>query len=92
MDCSLPGSFVRGIFQARILEWVAIPSPPDFLTQGLKLILLYLLHWQVDFFITESSRKPMTIYISYQFHLSLKFLWVNNIHFAGLFPVLNDKL
>ena len=26
MDCSLPGSSVRGIFQARILEWVAISS------------------------------------------------------------------
>ena len=25
MDCSLPGSSVRGGFQARILEWVAIP-------------------------------------------------------------------
>ena len=24
MDCSLPGSAIRGIFQARILEWVAI--------------------------------------------------------------------
>ena len=24
MDCSLPGSSVCGIFQARILEWVAI--------------------------------------------------------------------
>ena len=24
MDCSLPGSSVRGIFQARILEWGAI--------------------------------------------------------------------
>ena len=24
MDCSLPGSSVLGIFQARILEWVAI--------------------------------------------------------------------
>ena len=24
MDCPLPGSFVHGIFQARILEWVAI--------------------------------------------------------------------
>ena len=24
MDCSLPGSFVHGISQARILEWVAI--------------------------------------------------------------------
>ena len=27
MDCSLPGSFVHGISQAGILEWVAISSP-----------------------------------------------------------------
>ena len=26
MDCSSPGSSVHGIFQARILEWVAISS------------------------------------------------------------------
>ena len=24
MDCSQPGSFIHGIFQARVLEWVAI--------------------------------------------------------------------
>ena len=35
MDCSLPGSSVHGIFQARILEWVAISfSRGIFLTQG----------------------------------------------------------
>ena len=38
MDCSPPGSSVRGILQARILEWVAIPvsrgsSPPRDRTQ-----------------------------------------------------------
>ena len=27
MDCSLPGSSVDGVFQARILEWVAISFP-----------------------------------------------------------------
>ena len=26
LDCSPPGSFIHGIFQARALEWVAIPS------------------------------------------------------------------
>ena len=26
VDCSLPGSSIHGIFQARVLEWVAIPS------------------------------------------------------------------
>ena len=29
MDCSPPGSSVRGILQARILEWVAMPSSRD---------------------------------------------------------------
>ena len=29
MDCSLPGSSVCGILQARILEWVAIPFSKD---------------------------------------------------------------
>ena len=28
MDCSLPGSSVHGILQARVLEWVAIPFSP----------------------------------------------------------------
>ena len=30
MDCSLPGSSVYGILQARILEWVAMPSSSRF--------------------------------------------------------------
>ena len=27
MDCSLPGSSIHGIFQARVLEWGAIAFP-----------------------------------------------------------------
>ena len=27
VNCSPPGSSVRGIFQARVLEWVPLPSP-----------------------------------------------------------------
>ena len=30
MDCNLPGSSVHGVFQARILEWVAIPFSRGF--------------------------------------------------------------
>ena len=33
-DCSLPGSSVHGILQARILEWVAYPFSRGFLSQG----------------------------------------------------------
>ena len=40
MDCRLPGSLVHGIFQTRILEWVAISLPQGiFPTQGSKLSL-----------------------------------------------------
>ena len=42
MDCSLPGSSVHGILQARILEWVAISFLQGiFLTQGLNPGLLH---------------------------------------------------
>ena len=36
MDSSLPGSSVHGIFQAKVLEWVAFPSPGDLPNPGLK--------------------------------------------------------
>jgi len=47
MDCNLPGSSVHGIVQAKILEWIAMPSSRGiFLTQGSNPCLLCLLHWQ----------------------------------------------
>ena len=36
MDCSLPGSSVPGIFQARVLEWVAIAFSESTKLQWLK--------------------------------------------------------
>jgi len=36
MDCSLPGSSVHEILQARILEWAAFPSPGDLPDPGIK--------------------------------------------------------
>ena len=39
LDCSLPGSSVHGILQARILEWVAvIPSPGDLHNPGIEFV------------------------------------------------------
>ena len=55
MDCRLPGSS-RGIFQARILEWVAIPysrrsSQPRHQTQASNPDLLHCrrIHYQLNF-------------------------------------------
>ena len=49
MDCSPPGFFVHGIFQARILEWVAISySGGSFQPRDrTHICLLHLMHWQV---------------------------------------------
>ena len=35
-DYSLPGFSVHGVFQAKILEWVAIPSPGDLPNPGIE--------------------------------------------------------
>ena len=36
MDCSLPGSSVQEILQARILEWAAFSSPGDLPDPGIE--------------------------------------------------------
>ena len=46
MDCGPPGSSVHGILQARILEWVAMPSSRDLPDPGIEPASLSLLHWQ----------------------------------------------
>ena len=42
INCSLPGSTVRGISQARILEWAAFPNPGDLPNPGIKPVSLAL--------------------------------------------------
>ena len=32
MDCSLPGSIIHGIFQARVLEWGAVAFSENIMT------------------------------------------------------------
>ena len=41
MDCSLPGFSVRGICQARVLEWVPLPSPGNIPSAFLKYLQLF---------------------------------------------------
>ena len=56
MDCSLPGSSVYGILQARMLEWVAVPSSKGiFPTQGSNLNLLGLPASAGRFFTTSAT-------------------------------------
>ena len=41
MDCSLPGFSIHGISQARILEWITIPSLGDLPDLGIESELSY---------------------------------------------------
>ena len=45
MECSQSGSSVRGILQARILEWVAMPPPPGDLPNPRKCVFSHLRPW-----------------------------------------------
>ena len=46
MDCSLPGSYIHGIPQARILEWVAISSFRG--SCWTRTCIRCLMHWQAE--------------------------------------------
>ena len=58
MDCTLPGSSVHGIFQARVLEWVA----SDFSARS---ILLYVIFFTVN--VQKWFHLLISTLISYQF-------------------------
>ena len=54
---SLPGSSVRGIFQARILEWLPLPTPGDIPYPGIKPTSLASPAFIGRFFTTEPPGK-----------------------------------
>ena len=60
-DCSLPGSFVHAILQARILEWVDSLFQGIFSSQGSNLCLQRLLHWQVGSLQLALPGKPTVL-------------------------------
>ena len=74
MDHSPPGFFVHGVFQARILEWVAISSS-SIPTQELNPCLRHLLHLPA-----EPSGKPLKLgSIFYLSHL-VPFWFFSSVH------------
>ena len=55
MDCSSPGYSVHGIFQAKILEWVTVPSSRESSPPRDRTCVSCLLHWQAGSFFTTST-------------------------------------
>ena len=69
LDCSPPGSFVHGISQARILEWVAIPfSRGSSLPRGLlplllgRWILYHCTTWKAHKILTYANLSPILLF------------------------------
>ena len=58
MDCSLPGSSVHGIFQARILECMPFSTPGDLPDSGIKAVSLVSSALAGRFFTTVPPEKP----------------------------------
>ena len=56
IDCSSPGSSVYRILQAKILEWVAIPSSRDLPDPGIEPESPAL---RADSLLSEPPRKPL---------------------------------
>ena len=60
MDCSLPGSSVHGIFQARVLEWGAFAFSIRGYYQSLKgVVVVHMLTWKNIPFIFSGEKSPV---------------------------------
>ena len=75
MDCNPPGSSVHRILQARILEWVATPSPGDLPNSGIEHASS---SSQVDSLPTEFPGKPWYDILKSKISKVKLFLFVSN--------------
>ena len=79
MDFNPPGSSVHGIFQARILEWVAISIPGDLPDPGIELMSRASPAMAGRFFTTAPPGKPLSDQGNQNVHV---------IHFIVIFALL----
>ena len=63
MDCSQPGSSVHGISQARMLEWVAMPSSGDLPDSGIESTSPMSPAFAGKFFTTCATWEAFTLFI-----------------------------
>ena len=68
MDCSLPGPSVHGILQARILEWVAMPSFRELPNPEIEPASPVALALQADSLPLSHQESPDEVYLLYFFH------------------------
>ena len=74
MDCSLPGSSVHGIFQARVLEWGAIAFS-DSLSHSVVFLYFFALIPEEGFLISPCYSLELCIQMGISFLCSFAFLF-----------------
>ena len=67
MDCSWPGSSVHGILQARIQEWVAMPSSRGYFQPMDQTMSLVAPAWQTDSLLLSHHGSPWNKFNIYLF-------------------------
>ena len=63
MDCSPPGFSVNGILQARILEWIVMPSAGDLSNPGIEPTQLLCTHTHTPYAQTTHTVHTHTTHI-----------------------------
>ena len=83
MDCRPPGSSVHWTLQARVLEWVAMPSSRAW--QGSNQCLLCLLHWQGSSLPQAPPGKPIWVCVC----VCVCVFFFRFFSFIGYYKILN---
>ena len=68
MDCSPPGSSLHGILQARILEWVAMPSSRGSSWPRVGACLSFKFLALAGFFTSSTTREALHVYLHPNYH------------------------
>ena len=64
IDCSQPGSSVHGISQARMLEWVAMPSSGELPDPGIEIVSPISPVLAGKLFTTSTTWEALTLFIN----------------------------
>ncbi|CAN0510063.1 unnamed protein product [Rangifer tarandus platyrhynchus] len=88
MDCSPPGSSVRGILQARILEWLPCPPPGDLPDPGIEPeAFLASSALQADSLLLSHQGSPSNVHIEESSFFSVfTFIFFHPLAFNFLYP------